>query len=1037
LLDLSPIDRSAKPDDEPQAQLDLQEIREKLAGARGKDFWRSLDEVAETPAFEKFLEDEFPYRKDIPGLERRDFLKLMGASMLMAGLAGCRMLPHERIVPYVKAPVGVVPGRPMFYATAWPFRGYGEGLLVEQYEGRPIKVEGNPAHPSSLGASTALAQASILGLYDPDRARNVIYGQEVKTWEEFFAAAHAELAQQKATQGTGVRILTETVTSPTLAAQIRSFLAAFPGAKWHQYEPVARDSVRLGARMAFGRDVDTIYDFSSAERILSLECDFLVNEPGSQRYAREFIAKRVPEGPNSAMNRLYVVDSTPTLAGAMADHRLPAKASEIDAIARALYQRLAPEAPALGAQTPGVPGAWLDAVVEDLQMHRGRSLVLVGEHQPPHVHALGHAINAILGNVGRTVRYVEPVEAEPVEQMESLRDLVEAMSRGEVNMLLIFGGNPVYDAPADLNFGQALENVLFTFKLGLELDETAVKCKWFAPEAHYLESWGDIRAHDGTVSVIQPLILPLYGGRTASEVLAALLKRPTPGYDLVRQTARSWPHEGDFEAFWQQVLSEGVVAGTASPEVQPQLDSGLVAKLPAPARSEGIEINFRPDHSLWDGRFANNGWLQELPKPLTTVTWDACVYLSPSMAQERQLQNGDIVKVESGMAAIEGPVFIMPGHPKESLTLNLGFGRWATGTIGSAEPGYYANRLRTSRSPWLTSGAQLTKTGNIMAVAAVQSHWSMEGRDIVRMGDLATMRENPNFKPEHDEGDPKELGMTLYDDQLFEGGEDPQWGMTVDLGACIGCNACVTACQAENNIPTVGKRQVVRHREMHWIRIDRYYGPRNGSGDLDNPTTLLQPMLCQHCENAPCEPVCPVAATTHSRDGLNQMVYNRCVGTRYCSNNCPYKVRRFNYLNYTDNNPQFSNVTMDIKHVPGPMHSPKASGISLLKLLNNPDVTVRGRGVMEKCTYCVQRISEARIKAKKEQRPIADGEVMTACQQACPTRAITFGNIRDKGSAVSKMKANPRHYGVLTMLNTRPRTTYLARVLNPNERIPK
>ena len=985
-----------------QGVLNLAAIRERLSKAKGKRYWRSLEEVAETRVFQEFLHREFPQgaAEWNNAVSRRNFLKLMGASLALAGLGGCYGPPTEKIVPYVRQPEEIIPGQPLFFATAISLGGIAAGVLVESHLGRPTKIEGNPTHPASLGATDIFAQASILSFYDPDRSQVVSQAGRISTWEAFQAGLEVELERQRRSQGAGLRILTETVTSPTLADQLQKLLAEFPQAQWHQYEPVNRDNVKAGARLAFGEVVDTHYQFDRAEVIVALEADFAAPGPGHVRYARHFMDKRrVREGAEAAMNRLYVVESTPTITGSVADHRLALRAGQIEGFIRALAQTLGvvegqPEMDAL-------QNRWVEAIANDLEQHQGAGLVIVGDTQPPAIHALAHAINSVLGNVDNTVIYTNPVEANPVNQTESLQALVGDMAAGQVELLLIMGGNPAYNAPVDVNFAEALQQVEFKVHLSLYEDETSFLCNWHLPQTHYLETWSDGRAFDGTVTIIQPLIAPLYGGRSAHELLAMMIEPGRSSLQLIQGYWQSQSQTGDFERFWQKSLHDGLVEGTTLPpkSVELRIDAGGWQPEDGGSGTEdrdSLEIIFRPDPTIWDGSFANNGWLQELPKPLTKLTWDNAALVSPVTAESLGVANGDVISISYRERSVEAPVWIMPGHAAGAITLTLGYGRRLVGRVGSGI-GYDAYSIRTAKTPWFDTGIQVSKTGRQYALAITQEHHSMEDRHLVRVGTLEEFEAHPDFVHEHEyhAGD-----LSLFPDYEYNGNA---WGMSIDLTACTGCNACVVACQAENNIPIVGKEQVLNSREMHWLRIDRYY-----EGDLDEPDTYHQPMLCMHCEQAPCELVCPVAATVHSAEGLNDMVYNRCVGTRYCSNNCPYKVRRFNFLQYND------------------------FDIPTFKLMRNPDVTVRTKGVMEKCTYCVQRINAARIEAKKEGRPIRDGEVVTACQAACPTKAIIFGNINDTGSEVAKLKAQPHNYSLLAELNTRPRTTYLARLRNPN-----
>jgi molybdopterin-containing oxidoreductase family iron-sulfur binding subunit len=822
---------------------------------------------------------------------------------------------------------------------------------------------------------------------------------EIRPWSALVDAIGQVRAAQTASGGAGLRLLTGAVGSPTLAAQIEALLGEFPEARWHRWEPAGAFHARQGAVLAFGEAVETQYRFAHARVVVALDADFLMRGPGRIRAARDFAAARrlTGDGPDPA--RLYAAESMLTATGSAADHRIAVRSADVEAIARHLARELGvpasenADAPVLRTHRP-----WVDAVVAELRAFAGQSIVVPGDEQPPAVHALAHAINHRLGNAGTTVVYTAPVPAEPVQDdATSLRALVADMRAGTVECLVIVGGNPVYDAPADLDFAGGLDDVPLTIRLGLHDDETSERCHWTVPEAHFLESWSDVLACDGTVSSVQPLIAPLYEGRSAHELLAALAGRPgATSHELVREHWRGRLPGGDDESAWRRALHDGVVAATASPPRPVTLRADMTARLPAPAPSAGgLELVLRPDPFLHDGRFANDGWLQEIPSPITQLTWDNAALLAPATAARLGLQNEDVAELRLGDRTLEAPVWIVPGHAADSVTLHLGYGRRRAGRVGTGA-GVDAYALRTSEALAGGTGLTLRATGHTYPLAATQLHHAMEGRDLVRRATLAAYRTDPHFAQRHE----PDAAESLYAPHPYEGNA---WGMVIDLGACIGCNACVAACTAENNIPLVGKEEVARGHELQWLRVDRYY-----EGDPDAPRVLHQPVPCMHCENAPCEVVCPVNATVHSGEGLNEMVYNRCVGTRYCSNNCPYKVRRFNFFRYADWESE------------------------PLAMARNPDVSVRSRGVMEKCTYCVQRIEQVRIGAAKESRAIRDGEVVTACQQACPTEAIVFGNLNDPASRVARLRADPRNYGLLAELGTRPRTTYLAAVGNPN-----
>jgi molybdopterin-containing oxidoreductase family iron-sulfur binding subunit len=756
--------------------------------------------------------------------------------------------------------------------------------------------------------------------------------------------------------------------------------------------------------MSFGQILETQYDFENTDVILSLDADFLGNMPGGLKYSRQFSRRRsVHEG--QAMNRLYAVESSPGLTGAMADHRLALQASDIASLAFSIADELgAVDRHGLrgkgGSMVASAHQNWIQALVRDLIQNRGRSLVIAGDYQPPEVHLLAHVMNDLLGNAGTTVKYTDSIEVQPVIHADSITELAKDMASGSVQALFVLGGNPVFTAPADISFSDAMSKVGLRVYLGHADNETAELCHWNIPESHYLESWGDARAFDGTLGFIQPLIAPLYATRTSIELLAAVNGDVgKSNYQLVKGFWQAEMNSANSETDWQIALHDGIVQGSAFAPKSPALRISN-RDVPLGGAGSGLEVIFRPDQNIWDGRYCNNAWLQELPKPLTTLTWENAALLSPRTAQERGIGNGDVIRLSAHGAEIEVPAWIMPGHPKDSITLNLGYGHRRAGKIGKGL-GVDVAPIRTTTDFWQTIDVQLEKTGTTVELAPVQDHHSMEGRHLVRHAHLEEFQAHPEMI--HEMGHEPAEDMTLYPQWEYSG---YSWGMAIDLNVCTGCNACTVACQAENNIPVVGKDEVLKGREMHWIRIDRYY-----EGELDHPEVHHQPMMCQHCENAPCEVVCPVAATTHSPEGLNEMVYNRCVGTRYCSNNCPYKVRRFNFFRYSDYESD------------------------LLKMVRNPDVTVRHRGIMEKCTYCVQRINHARIDAKKQDREIRDGDITTACQQVCPADAIVFGDINDPDSRVSKLKSNHRNYGVLTELNTRPRTTYLAKIKNPNPEV--
>jgi molybdopterin-containing oxidoreductase family iron-sulfur binding subunit len=1140
------------------------------------EHWRTLGERAGSKDFQEALRDEFAdgaaeWKHDPQG--RRHFIKIMGAAGALATLAGgCYTRDEEHIVPYVEQPENVVPGNADFYATSFPLGGYAQGVLVESQQGRPTKIEGNPSHPASLGSTSTFMQASVLDLYDPDRSDTFLDEGVPSTWQDFVAAVQTRRRQWRQSGGRSLRVLTGPVTSPTLAAQLRALLAEFPEARWHVHAPVAApERGDAGDGNAGSPPPKPVYHFDRAEVMLSLEGDFFQYGPASVRYARDFAEGRRVRSRETEMSRLYAAESSPTLMGAQADHRLPLPPRKLGALAREVARRLGASVPA-GADGNTAPNwtareqHWIDSVASDLQGAGSEALVVAGSTQPPVMQALARAMNEALDAPGTTVEQVPSPEARPPTAGEEngLRALTDAMQRGDATDVIVLGVNPAYTAPADIPFAEALGQVPFSAHLSTHRDATSRQCQWHVPRTHFLEAWGDARAFDGTASVQQPLIAPLYDAcRSAHQVVAALQGAPgQTGYDLVRRYWQRRSGGGNFEQFWEKVLYRGVVPGTgleddgrskstrtargmtqgpsrslpaqrtgdgdaserqrtapadtssggsaaaassaaatggmaaapaagggggpqqrpdeggsalggqllqmsggasrshrdttprppasgdtaaagtaaSSPDTTSQSEPRTTTSEQASGRSTNLTLLLRPDPSIRDGRFANNAWLQELPKPLTKLTWGNAALMSPATAEERSIETGDVVRLAYRGRTLDVPAMKMPGHADGCVTLRLGYGRPHAGYVGSeatlyqtheedeidvtSSVGANAYRLRTADAPWGGPGLSMEKTGETEPLATTQHHQSMEGRELIRAATIETFRENPEYAHEgHAEHLP-----SLYPDYDYDAdGEGPyeeesapplypqdeagdeydhnySWGMVIDQNVCTGCNACVTACQSENNIPVVGKEQVLHGREMHWLRIDRYY-----SGTPSDPETRFQPVPCMHCEKAPCEVVCPVAATVHDAEGLNVMVYNRCIGTRYCSNNCPYKVRRFNFLQWSD------------------------WDTDSLELMRNPDVTVRSRGVMEKCTYCIQRISAARIDAKTENRTIRDGEMLTACQQACPTEAISFGDLNDEDAEVTQLKEQPHNYALLGHLGTRPRTTYLTHLSNPNE----
>jgi Fe-S-cluster-containing dehydrogenase component len=1028
--------------------IDLKSLAEERLRMDENNSQRSPQEQTKIDEFMEHLKDEYPSRpEEVNNLNRRDFMKLVSASLILAGLSACVPQPNEKLVPYVNPPADVTPGKYTYYATAMEVDGYARGLLVKSTMGRPLKAEGNPSHPASLGATDPFGQAALLDLYDPDRSQVVRNQNRISTWDNFQAAFLTEIDALSTRKGAGLRILSGPITSPTLTAQMNALMDRFPQARWYQYAPVDRDNVYTGTQMAFGKRLQPVYRFDRARMILSIDADITLREPGWVRYSHDFMQGRRVLNGDTAMNRLYSVETRLTNMSALADHHLPLHPGEIEPFVRALAQGIGVSG--ISGQSP-VPADWLSALVNDIREAPGQSLVIVGEQQPPQVHALGFAINSMLGNIGQTVYFTQSVEAAPQNGSKNLSELVNELNQDKVDVLLVLDQNAVYNAPVDLDFINAYQKARTRIYLGLYDDETAEVSTWHVPAAHFLETWGDIRAFDGTVSIIQPLIEPLYAGRTAYELLAMLLGQPqakvedivrefwqgqtnadgmlaqtvaqfpvppapVPSATQIAQTstpaaadsntpfptlaATASPADIQFQKAWELSLKSGVVLGSAFAPVDVSLALDLATVTVSNVDRNQLVLIFEPDPTVWDGRWANNAWLQELPKRLTKLTWDNAALVSPVLASQLSLNDEDVIQLQVEGRSVLAPVYILPGQPEKAVTLHLGYGRKRGGKI-LAGHGFDAYQLRTSTSPWIGYDLRIQKTGESYPLATTQHHQTMDGRDLARAGDLRAYLQNPQmFKDPIEEKPP-----SLYPPYEYN---QKKWGMSINLNACVGCAACVIACQAENNIPVVGKEQVLAEHEMHWLRVDRYFEGKN----VDDPNVLFQPVPCMHCEDAPCEYVCPVEATQHDEEGLNEMIYNRCIGTRYCSNNCPYKVRRFNFLQFSD---------LDT---------------TSLKMVRNPEVTVRFRGVMEKCTYCVQRIRNTEIQAEVEGREVAPAEVQTACQQVCPTNAIVFGDLNNSQSPVTPLKQEPRDYRLLAELGTRPRTTYLAKLRNPNPRI--
>ncbi len=923
-----------------------------------------------------------------PG-SRREFLKLMGASLALAGWSGCTRQPLEKIVPYVRQPEEVVPGEPLFYATSFQQDGYAEGVLVESNLGRPTKIEGNPLHPASFGATSRFAQASILDLYDPTRAKTPLFKNRTATWDEF-----RKFFQEQSAEGKELALLFRPSTSPTLQSQLKAFSAAHPQTNIYLYDPCGLDGGGA-AKPLLAQQSSVRYDFSKANIILSLFGDFLSELPGSLAYARQTMSNR--RAGAQIFNRIYSIESVPGLVGTIADHRFACKESLAGNIVRFLASELGLPGTVSSPQLDSRMSHLLRVAAADLKANRGRSVIYPGKTMDSRLRRICQQMNQYLENTGSVVVSQKNPEDIYPEQTGTLQELVEKLERGAIAGLLIFGGNPAFDKPGDLPLDRAFSKAQWTAHLTEFSNETSALCTWSLPKSHYLESWGDARAYDGTASLIQPLIAPLHESRTDCELLEILTSAsPRSSYEL---TKALWQKNGLSEEAWEHALHQGFVPDTTFSHDQQHLaaESADLWNGLTQEESTGIEVYLRPDPTIGDGSWSHNAWLQELPKPLTEITWENAVYLSSNLAAHLNLRNEDLVRLVTESGAIRLPVWILPNQAPGTASLHFGYGRRGPGDDKEIV-GENVYPIRTTKTPWRLTNVSLEKVSGKYPLAARQLHQNMEKRDLVRTASFAELAGNETNDDDHQRA--QEYSSSLYPPYRYD---SYAWGMTIDLTACIGCKACVVACQAENNIPTVGKKEVRRGHFMHWLRIDQYY-----SGSPANPLVFHQPVLCMHCENAPCELVCPVGATTHSSEGLNEMTYNRCVGTRYCSNNCPYKVRRFNFFQYSD------------RKTP------------LLQLLYNPDVTVRMRGVMEKCTYCVQRINRARIKAKEENRPIADGEIRTACQAVCPAQAIVFGNINDEYSQVSRWKRSVLNYGLLTELNTVPRTTYLARLSNPN-----
>ncbi len=976
-----------------------------------KAHWRSLEDLTGSTRSKDLTEHEFPEGADqlLDPVSRRGFMKVMGASFALAGLSACVSQPDEKIIPYVKQPEQIVPGKPLFFATTTTLGGLASGVVVESHDGRPTRLTGNVEHPGSLGGVDVYSQAEILQMYDPDRSQKIIHNGESSGWNSFVEDVNRRVTTVP--RGNGVALLLGAIGSPALRTAISRFKDSYPDARVFTYEPTP---VTSRAEVA-------LLTVENADIIVSLDADFLSSMPNAMANAHAFGRRRDPEKNADSHNRLYVAEPTPSATGGIADHRIAVRSTDLFAVAASIASGVGAGGSSSTELTENVK-AWIAAVVDDLKKSRGRAVVTVGDSQPDAVHQIVRSINSTIGALGSTVEYVPSPVTRSNGPLGGLKDLADAATRGEISTLIISGSNPMYDAPGDIDFKSALEAIPLRIHHGLYYDETAFLSHWHIPATHQFEMWGDGVDLQGTYSVSQPMIAPLYSSTKSLAQIVALLNGDTAAkdYDIIQSY---WSDNlGRDEKSWRKALHDGfdsrsvAVAPvprpttdttTGSEENQSAApvagDSTSTGSTTPPTDEGGIEVNFRPDPCIFDGRYNNNGWLQELPKPITKLVWDNAVLMNARMAADNDLENGDIVRIEFQGRTIEGPIWITPGQADNSVTMHFGYGRERTGRVGEGA-GFNVFPLRSTTAAWFGTGAKMTKTGDDMLLVSTQDHWSLEGRNLYRQVTLADMRNNEHIIEEMEHIHEDNLSFYSSADWEYNG---YAWGMTIDLNRCTSCNACVIACQSENNIPVIGKGEVSNGREMHWIRIDRYFG-----GDpMDNDSVEIynQPVPCMQCEQAPCEVVCPVAATVHSAEGLNDMVYNRCVGTRYCSNNCPYKVRRFNFLQYVDEDTE------------------------QFRLMRNPDVSVRTRGVMEKCTYCVQRINEARIDSKIAGEQIPTDSIVTACQQACPTNAIAFGDINNPESMVAQLKTSPRNYGMLKELNTRPRTTYLARMRNTHE----
>jgi molybdopterin-containing oxidoreductase family iron-sulfur binding subunit len=999
-------------------------------------YWKSLNQLAQNEEYEKFVEREFPENatKLGDGFSRSTFLRMMGASIALAGFAACRR-PVQKILPYSKQPENVVPGIPNFYASAMPFQDALTGLVIENHEGRPTKIEGNEMHPASLGSSSKFNQAATLNMYDPDRSRAVREGGEESTYTNFTSFCE----QLFSDTGRSIAFISEANSSPTYNKLRDRALNRFPNAQWVTYEPFGEQNALEGANTAFGQRLRTVNHFEKADVIVALDDDFLnpAAHKNSVQNTKEFIENRNVESGDD-ISRLYAIESTFTVTGSNADNRLRIKSSQIAAFIQALGVRLGVSGFSGDGNNSFFGHEWIDAIGEDLQNNRGSSVLTLGSEHAPELHAAVAAINTALNNDGNGVTYHQLPYIQDQNDREQLANVVQALDNEEIDTVVIIGGNPAYNAPADLNIKEAMGKAEHVLHLSDYYDETSQLASWHVNRAHFLEMWGDGYSFTGAMSIIQPQIEPLHGGKSEIEFLNTIITgNDAKGYTMVQDTWKEEIGSAGFQNAWEQILHDGVHTNGNFPQVTPSVQGGFAGMLQeAVTRNagDGMEVVIRPDAKLFDGRYANNGWLQELPDPMTKITWDNVALMSPKTAEELGVEKAglgvaevDVLTLSANGQSVEIPAWVQPGHADDSITVTVGYGRDNIGKVAD-KTGVDTYPLRTAAAMLFATDVTVNNTGRSYEIACTQDHSSMEGRSLLRHATQQEFRENPDFS-QYESAYNAELPGEKYAEEttgsheplsIFDAIDEqeypdyqPQWGMTIDLNSCIGCGTCTIACQAENNIPVIGKREVSNGREMHWIRNDRYFV----GDDVNDPKAMHQPVPCMHCELAPCEQVCPVAATTHSEDGMNQMTYNRCIGTRYCANNCPYKVRRFNFFNYTD---EFLT---------------DGGEPEVVQMAMNPEVTVRFRGVMEKCTFCVQRVNRAKIQTQIEtdgsMKP-KDGTVETACQQACPSDSIYFGDLTDPNSKVSKTKRNNRNYMLLEELNTRPRTSYMAKVTNPN-----